>query len=148
MNVRVMRLHALLSLQAEQPLCTSECPGGAGTGGCASTGTSLGDSSGSLRGADPDTPTLSYDPVPFECPYSACEYDCQKRAPVRVPCPCGRLVCRKCAGVAGAQPAGCGLCGAAGVEFGHSECLLDAGVVLALAANMPAGVARCVQACK
>ena len=77
---------------------------------------------------------LTHDPAAYECPFSACEYDCQKHAPVRVPCTCKRLVCRKCAGVAGAMPQGCGLCGAAGVEYGAGDCERDMGLVVSLAA--------------
>jgi hypothetical protein len=77
-------------------------------------------------------PRLCHDPEPFECPYSSCEYDCQKRAPVRVPCVCRRIVCRKCAGVAGAQPSGCGLCGTSGVEFRQQDCARDLGLIVAM----------------
>jgi hypothetical protein len=55
-------------------------------------------------------PHLARDPEAFECPVSACEYDCQKRAPVRLACACKRLVCRKCADNAGTQPWGCVMC--------------------------------------
>ena len=60
----------------------------------------------------PDGP--SHDPVPFECPCDAAEYNCQKRAPVRSACACKRLLCRKCAGVVASLPhaATCDLCGA------------------------------------
>lgn len=67
------------------------------------------------------------------CPYSGCPLDCQRRAPVRAPCACRLLVCRKCAGVAGAQPSGCGLCLRPGVEFSAGECAVDGGLLLALA---------------
>jgi hypothetical protein len=79
------------------------------------------------------------DPEAFECPFSACAYDCQKRAPVRVPCPCKHLVCRKCAAVSGASPHGCGLClrpGAPGYS-GVPECRVDTGLLLALASELP-----------
>ena len=57
------------------------------------------------------------DPGAFECPCGPCEYDCQKRAPVRSACACKRLLCRKCTGVAASLPgpAPCGLCGAEAV---------------------------------
>jgi hypothetical protein len=90
--------------------------------------------------ARPDSavpPHLARDPEPFECPYSTCVYDCQKRAPVRVDCSCKRLVCRKCAGVAGCQPQGCGLCGTEGQEFDGGDCVRDIGVLLVLAAKVP-----------
>ncbi len=67
------------------------------------------------------------------CPLSGCTLDCQRRAPVRVPCTCGLLVCRKCAGVAGAHPSGCGLCLRPHVEFTARECVVDGGLLLALA---------------
>ena len=81
-------------------------------------------------------PHLASDPDAFECPFSACDYDCQLRAPVRVPCTCKRLVCRKCADVAGTLPSGCGLCGAAGVSFRSSDSQRDVGALLALAATV------------
>jgi hypothetical protein len=102
--------------------------------GSAAAGTS-GPAGGSSEDIIP--PHLARDPEPFECPYSACAYDCQKRAPVRVPCACKRLVCRKCAGVAGQQPSGCGVCGAPGVEYTPADCTMDAGTLLALAAGIP-----------
>ena len=75
------------------------------------------------------------DPGAFECPCGPCEYDCQKRAPVRSACACKRLLCRKCAGVAASLPgpAPCGLCGAEAVgPFEAGEFVLDAGVLLTL----------------
>ncbi len=77
-----------------------------------------------------------HDPVPFECPCGSCEYDCQKRAPVRAACTCRRLLCRKCAGVTASlpDPGPCGLCGAASVgPFEEKEFVIDRGVLLALA---------------
>ncbi len=80
-----------------------------------------------------------HDPVPFECPCGSCEYDCQKRAPVRSACTCRRLLCRKCAGVAASlpDPAPCGLCGAASVgPFEEKAFAVDRGVLLALASRL------------
>ena len=104
---------------------------GAGSAGAGTSGPAGGSSE------DIIPPHLARDLEPFECPYSACAYDCQKRAPVRVPCTCKRLVCRKCAGVAGQQPSGCGVCGAPGVEYTAADCSVDAGTLLALAAGLP-----------
>ena len=56
---------------------------------------------------------------------------------MRVPCTCKRLVCRKCAGVAGQQPSGCGVCGAPGMEYTAADCSVDVGTLLALAAGIP-----------
>ncbi len=80
-----------------------------------------------------------HDPVPFECPCGSCEYDCQKRAPVRAACTCRRLLCRKCAGVTASlpDPGPCGLCGAASVgPFEEKEFVMDRGVLLALAGRL------------
>jgi hypothetical protein len=81
-----------------------------------------------------------HDPVPFECPCGSCEYDCQKRAPVRAACTCRRLLCRKCAGVAASlpDPGPCGLCGAgsAGPLDDGEEFVVDRGVLLALAGRL------------
>ncbi len=80
-----------------------------------------------------------HDPVPFECPCGSCEYDCQKRAPVRAACPCRRLLCRKCAGVTASlpDPGPCGLCGAASLgPFEEEEFVMDRGVLLALAGRL------------
>ncbi len=81
------------------------------------------------------------DPGAFECPCGPCEYDCQKRAPVRSACACKRLLCRKCAGVAASlpSPAPCGLCGAEAVgPFEAGEFVMDAGVLLALMGRLEA----------
>ena len=75
------------------------------------------------------------DPGAFECPCGPCEYDCQKRAPVRSACACKRLLCRKCAGVAASLPgpAPCSLCGDEAVgPFETRDFAMDAGVLLAL----------------
>ena len=80
-----------------------------------------------------------HDPVPFECPCGSCEYDCQKRAPMRAACACRRLLCRKCAGVTASlpDPGPCGLCGAAIVgPFEEKEFVMDRGVLLALAGRL------------
>ncbi len=93
--------------------------------------------------ADAAPPSL-LDPGAFECPCGPCEYDCQKRVPVRSACACKRLLCRKCAGVVASLPgpAPCGLCGAEAVgpfEAGDSgEFVLDAGVLLALMGRLEA----------
>ncbi len=104
---------------------------GAGTGG------------GPPAPASGDRALLTHDPAPFECPYSACEYDCQKRAPVRAACACQRLVCRKCVEVAAGQPGGCGLCGAA-VQEGHATppWQPDIGVLLARASALAPATER------
>ena len=75
---------------------------------------------------------LPCDTESFQCAFSACQFDCQKRAPVRAPCRCHRAICRKCATVAGAQPGGCGLCSEQGVEFDVAGCKADPGIMLAL----------------
>jgi hypothetical protein len=90
--------------------------------------------------ADAAPPSL-LDPGAFECPCGPCEYDCQKRAPVRSACACKRLLCRKCAGVAASLPgpAPCGLCGAEAVgPFEAGEFVMDAGVLLALMGRLEA----------
>ena len=90
--------------------------------------------------ADAAPPSL-LDPGAFECPCGPCEYDCQKRAPVRSACACKRLLCRKCAGVAASLPgpAPCGLCGAEAVgPFDAGEFVMDAGVLLALMGRLEA----------
>ena len=73
---------------------------GAGSGGAGGAGTGRA-APVSGRSSEAESvaldPHLARDPDAFECPFSACDYDCQKRAPVRVPCTCKRLVCRKCA---------------------------------------------------
>ncbi len=82
---------------------------------------------------------FDHDPVPFECPCGSCEYDCQKRTPVRAACACKRLLCRKCAGVTASlpDPGPCGLCGAASVSpFEDKEFHVDRGVLLALAGRL------------
>ena len=81
------------------------------------------------------------DPGAFECPCGPCEYDCQKRAPVRSACACKRLLCRKCAGVAASLPgpAPCGLCGVEAVgPFETGDFVMDAGVLLALMGRLEA----------
>ncbi len=81
------------------------------------------------------------DPGAFECPCGPCEYDCQRRAPVRSACACKQLLCRKCAGVAASLPgpASCGLCGAEAVgPFEAGELVMDAGVLLALMGRLEA----------
>ena len=86
-------------------------------------------------------PPSLLDPGAFECPCGPCEYDCQKRAPVRSACACKRLLCRKCAGVAASLPgpAPCGLCGAEAVgPFEAGEFVMDAGVLLALMGRLEA----------
>ena len=83
--------------------------------------------------------THCHDPVPFECPCGSCEYDCQKRAPVRAACTCRCLLCRKCAGVTASlpDPGPCGLCGAASVgPFEEEAFAVDRGVMLALAGRL------------
>ena len=88
-----------------------------------------------------DPAGLLHDPAAFECPCASCEYDCQKRAPVRTPCACHRLMCRKCAGVAASLPgpAPCGACGAAAVgPFEPQEFRRDSGVLLALLGRLKA----------
>ncbi len=80
-----------------------------------------------------------HDPAPFECPCGSCEYDCQKRAPVRAACTCRRLLCRKCAGVTASlpDPGPCSLCGAASVgPFEDKDFVMDRGVLLALASRL------------
>jgi hypothetical protein len=80
--------------------------------------------------------SLTQDPsVAFACPCCACEYDCQKRAPVRSACACKHLLCRKCAGVVSSlpNPAPCGLCGTGAVgPFEATDFQKDPGVLLAL----------------
>jgi hypothetical protein len=81
------------------------------------------------------------DPGAFECPCGPCEYDCQRRAPVRSACACKRLLCRKCAGVGASLPgpAPCGLCGAEAVgPFDAGDFVMDAGVLLALMGRLKA----------
>ncbi len=81
------------------------------------------------------------DPGAFECPCGPCEYDCQRRAPVRSACACKRLLCRKCAGVAASLPgrAPCGLCGAEAVgPFDAGDFVMDAGVLLSLMGRLEA----------
>jgi hypothetical protein len=82
-----------------------------------------------------------HDPAPFECPVGGCQYDFGRRAPVHTACPCGRLVCRKCAGVAAGlpSPSPCFVCGRVeGVrEFDTADCAVDRGVLLALIARAP-----------
>ena len=90
--------------------------------------------------ADAAPPSL-LDPGAFECPCGPCEYDCQKRAPVRSACACKQLLCRKCAGVAASLPgpAPCGLCGAEAVgPFDAGEFVMDAGVLLVLMGRLEA----------
>ena len=90
--------------------------------------------------ADAASPSL-LDPGAFECPCGPCEYDCQKRAPVRSACACKRLLCRKCAGVVASLPgpAPCGLCGAEAVgPFEAGDFVMDAGVLLALMGRLEA----------
>jgi hypothetical protein len=73
--------------------------------------------------------------APFQCPCDTAEYDCHKRAPVRAGCACRRLLCRKCAGVAGSMPgpSPCTLCGAEAVgPFEAADFQRDAGLLLAL----------------
>jgi hypothetical protein len=70
-----------------------------------------------------------------------CEYDCAKRAPVHAACPCARLVCRKCAGVASAHPdpSPCFACGRPdAAEFSADQCRPDFGVLAALAGRCSA----------
>ena len=93
--------------------------------------------------ADPAeaAPPSLLDPGAFECPCGPCEYDCQKRAPVRSACACKRLLCRKCAVVAASLPgpAPCGLCGAEAVgPFEAGDFVMDAGVLLALMGRLEA----------
>jgi hypothetical protein len=111
--------------------------------GGAVSGAGAGTGGGPPAPASGDRVLLTHDPSPFECPYSACEYDCQKRAPVRAACACKRLVCRKCAEVAAGQPGGCGLCGAAAQE-GHATPTwqLDIGVLLARASALAPATER------
>ncbi len=93
---------------------------------------------GSDRATIPAT-RADYDPVAWECPCGGCEYDCQKRAPVRAACTCKRLLCRKCAGVVASLPdaAPCDLCGAAAVgPFEASDFQRDVGVVQALLSRL------------
>ena len=95
---------------------------------------------GEAAWADAAPPSL-LDPGAFECPCGPCEYDCQKRAPVRSACACKRLLCRKCAGVAASLPgpAPCGLCGAEAVgPFDAGDFVVDAGVLLALMGRLEA----------
>jgi hypothetical protein len=119
--------------------------GGAGTG---ASSDGAGAPSGGGGGGSAQSPVAKrtrlviaayHDPVPFECPCGSCEYDCQKRAPVRAACPCRRLLCCKCAGVTASlpDPGPCGLCGAASVgPFEEEEFVMDRGVLLALAGRL------------
>lgn len=101
----------------------------------------------------PQTPVTAGDPsVPqaFTCPASGCALDCQQHPPVRLPCSCRRLVCRKCAGALAAKPPGgpCALCSAPCTDpFTPHDCPPDPGVLLALAgrleASQPPYVAQC-----
>jgi hypothetical protein len=102
-----------------------------------------------IRGADEPSGTSGFclspvdsldsvDPGAFECPCGPCEYDCQKRIPVRSTCACKRLLCRKCASVA----ASCASCGAD--TAGAADFVVDAGVLLALMGRHEAKE-RCVQ---
>jgi hypothetical protein len=92
--------------------------------------------------AAPPTLGPTHDPIAFECPAAGCEYDCGRRQAVHAPCPCKRLMCRKCAGVASTMPhpAPCAACGQVDTGLGASTGSLkrDVGVLLALAAQVPA----------
>jgi hypothetical protein len=80
-------------------------------------------------------------PCSFSCPCDSADYDCGKRTAVRTPCVCGRLMCRKCAGVVSSMPeAGpCGLCGRESVgPFEARDFRRDLGVAAALLAKMQA----------
>ena len=58
------------------------------------------------------------------------------KAPVHAACPCARLVCRKCAGVASSHPdpSPCFACGRPStMEFSSDQCRPDFGVLAALA---------------
>jgi hypothetical protein len=82
------------------------------------------------------------DPAAFECPCGPCEYDCQKRSPVRSACACKRLLCRKCAGAIASLPgpAPCGLCSKAEAvgPFETHDFLRDVGVLMAMMSRMEA----------
>jgi hypothetical protein len=126
--------------------------GGAGTEASSGGGGGGGGGSGGGGGGSSESPPVAkrtrlaiatdHDPVPFECPCGSCEYDCQKRAPVRAACTCRRLLCRKCAGVTASlpDPGPCGLCGAASVgPFEEKVFVMDRGVLLALAGRLAPG---------
>ncbi len=85
-----------------------------------------------------DAERVSFDrPLAMECPCDGFEYDCGKRAPMRSPCACRRLMCRKCAGVVASLPgpAPCGLCGADAVgPFDMTDFVRDTGTMAALLA--------------
>jgi hypothetical protein len=115
--------------------------GSSGTGANSGGGGGAGGSAGSpLAKRTRLVIAADHDPaVPFECPCGSCEYDCQKRAPMRAACTCRRLLCRKCAGVTASlpDPGPCGLCGAAIVgPFEEKEFVMDRGVLLALAGRL------------
>ncbi len=80
---------------------------------------------------------------PFLCPCDSMPFDCQKRAPVRSPCACGHLICRKCANVLASMPTRppcelCGAPGATGTEEVEVEALkVEQGVLVALMKNLP-----------
>ena len=120
---------------------------GASGGGGGGGGGGVGAPSGSGGGGSSESPvakrtrlvTADHDPVPFECPCGSCEYDCQKRAPVRAGCTCRRLLCRKCAGVASSLPGPgpCSLCGLTAVgPFEETDFAVDRGVLLTLAGRL------------
>ena len=113
--------------------------GGGGGGGGGGSASGEGSSESPVAKRTRLVPAADHDPVPFECPCGSCEYDCQKRAPVRAGCDCKRLLCRKCAGVAASlpDPGPCGLCGAASVgPFEEEAFAVDRGVLLALAGRL------------
>jgi hypothetical protein len=135
--------------QADAAVSTEGVHSNGDAGTEASSG-GVGAPSGGGGGGSSETPPVAkrtrrlaiaadHDPVPFECPCGSCEYDCQKRVPVRAACTCRRLLCRKCAGVTASlpDPGPCGLCGAASVgPFEEKEFVMDRGVLLALAGRL------------
>lgn len=78
-------------------------------------------------------------PEALQCPCDGFEYDFEKRAPMRSPCSCGRLMCRKCASVQASLPGPgpCHLCGASAVgPFDMSDFTRDAGTLAAMLTMM------------
>jgi hypothetical protein len=87
-------------------------------------------------------------PAALECPCDGAEYDCGKRAPLRSPCRCKRLMCRKCAAVVSSLPhaAPCGLCGAKAVgPFELPHFARDVGVDAVLLAQDAAVASACAE---
>jgi hypothetical protein len=131
--------------------------GGSGGGGSGGGGGGSGNGAASAAAAKAGEPPIAHshahDPVAFECPCDAAEYDCGKRMAVRSACACNRLLCRKCAGVVTSlpAPAPCGLCGAAaapGRGPKDSAFKRDLGVLAVLLDDISAPVEGYVGSCR